>query len=163
MFVLTALEPLRKESRFRHTGNSISMQLKFRQAAGALANASARSKRQKREQGDACQHRTPHPVPQAHTPETSSCLERKDLLSQGFISQGLLGHCVLIWALPPTPTFLMKILKHKENCKSFHIEYYLSISLIPSFTFYYACFIPYLPIYPSIYPSLCPSINTSYF
>lgn len=36
-----ALEPLRKERRFRHTGSKISMQLKFRQAAGARARASA--------------------------------------------------------------------------------------------------------------------------
>jgi hypothetical protein len=52
MFALTALEPLRKDSRFRQTGNRISMQLKFRQAAGALARASADYKRHNREQSD---------------------------------------------------------------------------------------------------------------
>lgn len=50
MFALTALEPLRKESRFRQTGSKISMQLKFRQAAGALANGSANWKVQDRKQ-----------------------------------------------------------------------------------------------------------------
>lgn len=36
---LTALDPLRKERRFRQTGSRISIQLKFRHAAGARAQA----------------------------------------------------------------------------------------------------------------------------
>lgn len=82
--VLTALEPLRKESRFRQTGSRISMQLKFRQAAGALARASADWKGQDEKQVTPVspEHPPPShsgpPTPRLpskhedHTPETSS-------------------------------------------------------------------------------------------
>lgn len=109
MFALTALEPLRKESRFRQTGSRISMQLKFRQAAGALANGSAAWKVQEREWG-----------------KTSSHLRRKLLKSQEFTFRAEWDPLFSSGPRLPPQRFTMNIFKHKENLKWFHHEYLLA-------------------------------------
>lgn len=80
MFALTALEPLRKESRFRQTGSRISMQLKFRQAAGALASGSANWKMWDRKQVTPVSAEHPSPTPQGSQHEAH---QRRQVIWEG--------------------------------------------------------------------------------
>lgn len=133
MFALTALEPLRKESRFRQTGSRISMQLKFRQAAGALANGSANWKMWDRKQVTPVSTEHPSPTPPLLQGSQHEAHQRRQVIWEGrsFRTKSLTWRTCWDPLLYPGPSllpqpFTMKIFKRKENLKYFHNEHLFS-------------------------------------